>query len=212
MNLGGTESSPITELRWCCLGVGSFSSSLKWALLILLRTFWKDPFWHSMEDTKGSRPVSFSVKNLNSFLYLCWKERPRSQGSISSCLPRKLLLQLSRWKPADTSLGITDKQKTWSSGASNTFSLQSFTAGYSNFSISKITNFKTWIWRKHSSRYSEAGYVQAIPFDNQLHASRWKNRKKLSLDKHFPSFSPKVQRGFKNEDTKVILHDLHFVV
>lgn len=83
MNLGGTESSPITELRWCSLEGGSFSSSLKWALVILLRAFWKDPFWRSMEDTKGSRPVSFSVKNLNSFLSLCWKERPLSQGSIS---------------------------------------------------------------------------------------------------------------------------------
>lgn len=37
VNLGDAEYSWIIELRWCCLRVGSFCSSLKWALLILLR-------------------------------------------------------------------------------------------------------------------------------------------------------------------------------
>lgn len=215
MNLGHAQCSQITELCWYCLGVGSFSSCLQWVLLIVPRAFWKDLITgHSDILWKIPKTISIfvflSAPKPKSVLYMCWKQESHCQGYSWT-------LHLESWccTSADEiskQLFLDYRQKDNAEFRSGRrFSCQWLTAGYYNVSVSEITNCKTWIWRKYSLVYSEAGYMHAIPFVNQSHISGLKNRK-LLIDKQFLLFSPNIYWRFKNEDTNVVFFIMSFIL
>lgn len=88
--LSSAQSSQIIVLRWCCLGGGSFSSSLKWALLILLRAFWKDPnTWHSDILWKIPKAVGLFVSSSVQSLihsYIGSEKKGLTPRAVSSAL------------------------------------------------------------------------------------------------------------------------------
>lgn len=153
-------------------------------------------FGHSMEDTKGSGPTCL----------LLWQKPWFSPLYV---LKRKALLSRLHFLPWRESCGckwadevsrclfLDCKQKTLSSGASNRF----FPAAIHNWLWQLLNiwnmNFKTGIWRKHPSTYSEAGYVHFIPLRTNYIDQDWTTRGRCQLTSIFFPLVLKYNEGLK---------------